>query len=312
MGLRTVVLSGDSAPAVDAVASALQIDDARSGLSASQKVDAIHALQKEGRRVLMVGDGINDAPALASADVGCAIGSGTDAALANSGIALLGNDLEGVPASIGLARSTLAVIHENLGWAMGYNISALPLAAAGLLDPLVAAVAMGLSSLVVVLNSLRLRRFGASGLDRVRPPMVMRGARGFALSVALPVFLFAGVTVVGQAISPARRSVVAADACRHNDREPPRRERGGGLPRAWYSRCERLPHDRLEERRRSHCRRGRRHCLTQRRESRGAASHDAQHRTLHQLHRTRDRYLAVRRDDDHRRSSGLLLGHAVG
>jgi copper-transporting P-type ATPase V len=204
MGLRTVVLSGDSAPAVDAVAAALQIDDARSGLSATQKVDAIHALQKEGRRVLMVGDGINDAPALASADVGCAIGSGTDAALANSGIALLGNDLEGVPASIGLARSTLAVIHENLGWAMGYNISALPLAAAGLLDPLVAAVAMGLSSLVVVLNSLRLRRFGASGLDRVRPPMVMRGARGFALSVALPVFLFAGVTVVGQAISPAR------------------------------------------------------------------------------------------------------------
>jgi hypothetical protein len=116
----------------------------------------------------------------------------------------MGNDLEGVPASIGLARSTLAVIHENLGWAMGYNISALPLAAAGLLDPLVAAVAMGLSSLVVVLNSLRLRRFGAQGLDRVKPPMVMRGARGFALSVALPVFLFAGVTVVGQAISPAR------------------------------------------------------------------------------------------------------------
>jgi hypothetical protein len=116
----------------------------------------------------------------------------------------LGNDLEGVPGSIGLARSTLAVIHENLGWAMGYNISALPLAAAGLLDPLVAAIAMGVSSLVVVLNSLRLRRFGASGLDRVRPPLVMRGARGFALSVALPVFLFAGATVAGQAISPAR------------------------------------------------------------------------------------------------------------
>lgn len=204
MGSRTVVLSGDSEPAVAAVASALQIDDARGGLSASEKVDAIHELRQEGRRVLMVGDGINDAPALASAGVGCAIGSGTDAALANSGIALLGNDLEGVPASIGLARSTLAVIHENLGWAMGYNISALPLAAAGLLDPLVAAVAMGVSSLVVVLNSLRLRRFGTSGLDRARPPLVMRGARGFALSVAVPVLLFAGATVAGQAISPAR------------------------------------------------------------------------------------------------------------
>ena len=199
---RTVVLSGDSAPAVSSVATALQIDDARAGLSASEKVDAIRALKQEGHRVLMVGDGINDAPALASADVGCAIGSGTEAALANSGMALLGNDLEGVPASIGLARSTLAVIHENLGWAMGYNISALPLAAAGLLDPLVAAVAMGVSSLVVVLNSLRLRRFGASGLDRVRPPLVMRGARGFALSVAVPVLLFAGATVAGQAISP--------------------------------------------------------------------------------------------------------------
>ncbi len=204
MGLSAVVLSGDAAPAVRTVATKLGIEDARDGLSASQKVEAIRALQRAGRRVVMVGDGINDAPALAAADVGCAIGSGTDAALANSGIALMGNDLQGVPAAVGLSRSTVANIRENLGWAMGYNISALPLAAAGLLDPLIAAIAMGVSSLVVVLNSLRLMRFGSSGLDRVRAPLVMRGARGFALAVAIPVFLFAGATFAGQAISPAR------------------------------------------------------------------------------------------------------------
>ena len=103
-----------------------------------------------------------------------------------------------------MARSTLAVIVQNFGWAMGYNISALPLAAVGLLDPLVAALAMGLSSLIVVLNSLRLMRLGRSGLDQVQPPRVMRGARGFALWVALPVVLFAGSTVIGQVVSPAR------------------------------------------------------------------------------------------------------------
>lgn len=204
MGLRTAVLSGDSAPAVSTVASALGIDDARSSLTPADKVEAIRSFQSAGRHVVMVGDGINDAPALAASDVGCAIGSGTDAALANSGVALMGNDLEGVPAAIGLARSTLAVIRENLGWAMGYNVSAIPLAAAGLLDPLIAAIAMGLSSLVVVLNSLRLVRFGRAGLTSVRPPLVMRGARGFAVSVAIPVILFAGATVIGEAVSPAR------------------------------------------------------------------------------------------------------------
>ena len=204
MGLRTTILSGDSEPAVHTVAVALGVDDEQSALSPAAKVDALRALQAGSRHVLMVGDGINDAPALATADVACAIGSGTEAALANSDVALLGDDLHGVPAAIGMARSTLAVIVQNFGWAMGYNISALPLAAVGLLDPLVAALAMGLSSLIVVLNSLRLMRLGRSGLDQVQPPRVMRGARGFALWVALPVVLFAGSTVIGQVVSPAR------------------------------------------------------------------------------------------------------------
>lgn len=204
MHVRTAVLSGDGAPAVDAIAGELHIDDARSRMSAADKVAAIDSMIGSNKTVVMVGDGINDAPALAAASVGCAIGSGTDAALANSGVALMRNDLEGVPAALGLSRSTLAIIRQNLGWAMGYNISAIPLAAAGLLDPLIAAIAMGVSSLVVVLNSLRLMRFGSSGLDKIKPPVVMRGRRGFLISVAIPVLLFASATLIGEAVSPAR------------------------------------------------------------------------------------------------------------
>jgi cation-transporting ATPase V len=204
IGVTTAVLSGDSAPAVSTVASTLGIEDARAGLSPAGKVEAIKEIEGSQHKVVMVGDGINDAPALAAANLGCAIGSGTEAALANSEVALLGNDLEGVPASIGMARATLAIIHQNFGWAMGYNVSALPLAAAGLLDPLVAAVAMGLSSLIVVLNSLRLRRLGRTGLAAVYPPKVMKGKRGLLLSIALPVVLFGGATVIGEVVSPAR------------------------------------------------------------------------------------------------------------
>jgi len=147
---------------------------------------------------------VNDAPALAAADVGCAIGSGSEAALANSDVALLGNDLQGIPAAVGVARSTYAVIVQNFGWAMGYNVAALPLAAFGLLDPLVAALAMGLSSVLVVLNSLRLARLGRSGLSGVGGGRGLTGRWGVVLSVLLPVVLFAGLTVVSQVVSPAR------------------------------------------------------------------------------------------------------------
>ncbi len=204
MGLKTAILSGDAAPAVTAVAATLGIDSVRSGLSPAQKLEALQAMQADNHRVVMVGDGVNDAPALAAADIGCAVGSGSEAALANSDVALLGSDLEGVPGAVGIATSTSAVIVQNFGWAMGYNLSALPLAAAGLLDPLIAAVAMGLSSLIVVLNSLRLARLGRTGIERIRPPAVMRGLRGFVLAVAVPVMLFAGATVAGQAVSPSR------------------------------------------------------------------------------------------------------------
>ena len=204
IGLSSVILSGDAPPAVRAVADVLGIDRAEGDLSPADKLDAIRGLQASGRRIVMVGDGVNDAPALTAADVGIAIGTGADAALESSDVTLLGSDLEGVPNAVGIARSTSSVIVQNFGWAMGYNISALPLAATGLLDPLVAAVAMGFSSLAVVLNSLRLLRLGRRGSDAIRSPRVLRGARGFAVSVAVPVLLFGSTVVVAQAVSPAR------------------------------------------------------------------------------------------------------------
>jgi len=204
LDLPVTILSGDSAPAVGAAAAALGITDARSALSPAGKVDALATLRAAGHRVLMVGDGVNDAPALAAAEVGCAIGSGSEAALSTSDVALLGNDLQGVPAAVGMARSTYSVIVQNFGWAMGYNVAALPLAAFGLLDPLVAALAMGLSSVLVVLNSLRLSRLGRSGLAGVKGGQGSTGRWGTVVSVLLPVVLFAGLTVVSQAVSPAR------------------------------------------------------------------------------------------------------------
>jgi Cu+-exporting ATPase len=161
MGLRPVLLTGDNERAARTVANAVGIDEVVAGVLPAGKVDAIRHLQDRGRVVAMVGDGVNDAAALAQADLGLAMGTGTDAAIEASDLTLVRGDLLAVPDAILLSRRTLTIIKGNLAWAFGYNIAAIPLAALGFLSPLIAAAAMAFSSVFVVSNSLRLRRFGA-------------------------------------------------------------------------------------------------------------------------------------------------------
>jgi len=160
MGLRPVLLTGDHERAARAAASQVGIDEVIAGVLPSDKVDVIKRLQDEGRTVAMVGDGVNDAAALAQADLGLAMGTGTDAAIEASDLTLVRGDLLAVPDAILLSRRTLTIIKGNLAWAFGYNVAAIPLAALGFLSPLIAAAAMAFSSVFVVSNSLRLRRFG--------------------------------------------------------------------------------------------------------------------------------------------------------
>jgi P-type Cu+ transporter len=163
LGLRTVLLTGDSSVVAQAIASGVGTDDVIAGAMPADKAAIVRRLQDEGHRVAMVGDGINDGPALAAADLGLALGSGTDVAIGAADLILLRDDLGVVPDAIGLARATLTVIRRNLIWAFGYNIAAIPLAAAGFLDPLIAGAAMAASSAFVVANSVRLWRFGEHG-----------------------------------------------------------------------------------------------------------------------------------------------------
>jgi Cu+-exporting ATPase len=162
MKLRTLLLSGDTAASTEAVAQKLGINEFRGGVKPGQKADTIRELQNSGRSgrkavVAMVGDGINDAPALAAADLGIAIGSGSDVAKETGGIVLVGGSLEGVAAAIRLSRDTMRIIRQNFFLAFAYNVLAIPLAAMGLLNPLIAAAAMALSDVTVIGNALRLR-----------------------------------------------------------------------------------------------------------------------------------------------------------
>ncbi|MEX2502953.1 MAG: heavy metal translocating P-type ATPase [Trueperaceae bacterium] len=169
-GIRTVMITGDDGRTAEAIAARLGIDEVQAEVLPSGKADAVRALQADGTRVAFVGDGINDAPALAQADVGLAIGTGTDVAIESADVVLMSGDLRGVPNAVVLSRSTLRNIRQNLFWAFAYNTVLIPVAAGVLypafgllLSPILAAAAMGLSSVFVLSNALRLRTF--------RPPL---------------------------------------------------------------------------------------------------------------------------------------------
>ncbi|NIL80294.1 heavy metal translocating P-type ATPase [Rhodococcoides kroppenstedtii] len=170
LGLEPILLTGDNAAAAQDVATRVGIDRVLAGALPEGKVSAIADLQREGRVVAMVGDGVNDAAALATADLGLSMGTGTDAAIEAGDLTLVRGDLRTAVDAVRLSRATLRTIKTNLFWAFAYNVAAIPLAAAGMLNPMFAGAAMALSSVFVVTNSLRLRRFRSAVTERSVPP----------------------------------------------------------------------------------------------------------------------------------------------
>ena len=181
MGVDVRLLTGDNPHAARAIADEIGIDHIYAEATPEGKLALIEQLQREGHRVGMVGDGINDAAALARADLGIAMGTGTSVAIEAADISVLSGDLRGVPRALRLARQTYSVILQNLSWALGYNLVAIPLAMTGLLSPALAAVAMGVSSVTVVINSARLRHFDAPDHPARAPS---RGHQRISLAIA--------------------------------------------------------------------------------------------------------------------------------
>ena len=161
MGLTPHLVTGDNAGAAEAVAREVGIEEVTAGVLPADKVDVVRSLQSAGKRVAMVGDGVNDAAALATADLGMAMGAGSDVAIEASDITLMHDSLGSAVDAIHLARRTLRTIKGNLFWAFAYNVLLIPVAALGWLDPMLAGIAMAFSSVFVVSNSLRLKGFKA-------------------------------------------------------------------------------------------------------------------------------------------------------